>query len=67
MGIAPELREKIWEPYFSGKVTAAGNHTAGRGWGLTICNRIITEHKGSIQCESELGKGSKFIVRMPIN
>jgi len=66
-GVAPELREKIWEPYFSGKVTAAGNLTAGRGWGLTICNRIVTEHKGSIQCESVLGKGSKFTVRMPIN
>ncbi len=66
-GIAPELREKIWEPYFSGKITAAGNLTAGRGWGLTICNRIITEHKGSIQCESTLGKGSRFIVRMPLN
>lgn len=66
-GIAPELREKIWEPYFSGKVTSAGNHTAGRGWGLTICNRIVTEHKGSIQCESVLGQGSKFTVRMPIN
>ena len=67
IGIAPELREKIWEPYFSGKVTVAGNQTAGRGWGLTICNRIITEHKGSIQCESVLGQGSKFTVRMPIN
>lgn len=67
IGIAPELREKIWEPYFSGKVTAAGNLTAGRGWGLTICNRIITEHKGSIQCESVLGKGTTFTVRMPKN
>ncbi|MCB1649844.1 MAG: hypothetical protein KDI25_09915 [Pseudomonadales bacterium] len=66
-GIAPELREKIWEPYFSGKITAAGNLTAGRGWGLTICNRIITEHKGSIQCESTLGEGTRFTVRMPIS
>lgn len=67
IGIAPELRGKIWEPYFSGKVTTAGNMTAGRGWGLTICNRIVTEHKGSIQCESVLGQGSKFTVRMPIS
>lgn len=65
-GIAPELHGKIWEPYFSGKITTAGNSTAGRGWGLTICNRIITEHKGSIQCESTLGKGSRFTVRMPL-
>ncbi|MDP1932839.1 MAG: ATP-binding protein [Gammaproteobacteria bacterium] len=64
-GIAPELREKIWEPYFSGKVTAAGNMTAGRGWGLTICNRIVTEHKGTIQFTSDTGKGTTFTVRLP--
>ncbi|MGB4247486.1 MAG: ATP-binding protein [Pseudohongiellaceae bacterium] len=66
-GIAPELREKIWEPYFSGKVTAAGNLTAGRGWGLTICNRIVTEHKGTIQLTSEVGKGTTFTVRLPVD
>lgn len=66
-GIDVELREKIWEPYFSGKVTSMGNSTAGRGWGLTICNRIVTEHKGSIQCESEVGKGTQFTVRLPVS
>lgn len=65
VGIAPELREKIWEPYFSGKVTAAGNATARRGWGLTICNRIITEHKGTIQFTSKPGLGTTFTVRLP--
>lgn len=65
VGIAPELREKIWEPYFSGKVTAAGNATARRGWGLTICNRIITEHKGTIQFSSKPGLGTTFTVRLP--
>ncbi|MDO9319483.1 MAG: ATP-binding protein [Gammaproteobacteria bacterium] len=66
VGIAPELREKIWEPYFSGKVTAAGNATARRGWGLTICNRIITEHKGTIQFISKPGLGTTFVVRLPV-
>ena len=65
-GIDPQLREKIWEPYFSGKTTGAGNSTAGRGWGLTICNRIVTELKGSIQCDSAIGKGTRFTVRLPI-
>jgi signal transduction histidine kinase len=64
-GIAPELREKIWEPYFSGKLTSAGNSTAGRGWGLTICNRITTEHKGTIAFESRVGQGTRFTVRLP--
>lgn len=65
VGVNPEYREKIWEPYFSGKITAVGNSTAKRGWGLTICNRIITEHKGSIKLISKLGEGSTFTVRLP--
>jgi len=64
-GIPPELREKIWEPYFSGKVTAVGNSTARRGWGLTICNRIISEHHGTIQVSSVPGEGTVFTIRLP--
>jgi signal transduction histidine kinase len=65
VGIEPELREKIWEPYFSGKVTTVGNITAGRGWGLTISSRIVLEHKGTIQFSSTPGKGTRFTVRLP--
>ncbi|MDX1490883.1 MAG: ATP-binding protein [Pseudohongiellaceae bacterium] len=65
IGIDPQYREKIWEPYFSGKITNVGNSTARRGWGLTICNRIVSEHKGSIKLSSKLGEGSKFTVRIP--
>lgn len=65
IGIEPEFREKIWEPYFSGKVTAVGNITARRGWGLTICNRIVTDHKGTIQFYSVVGQGTTFTVRLP--
>src|SRR5690606_13689539 len=64
-GILPELREKIWEPYFSGKTTAVGNSTARRGWGLTICNRIIGEHHGTIQVSSVPKQGAVFTVRFP--
>lgn len=64
-GISPELREKIWEPYFSGKVTAVGNSTARRGWGLTICNRIISEHHGTIRVVSTPGEGTVFTIRLP--
>jgi signal transduction histidine kinase len=65
IGIEPELREKIWEPYFSGKVTSVGNITAGRGWGLTISSRIVLEHKGTITFTSTPGKGTTFTVRFP--
>ena len=39
----------------------------GSGLGLTITKQIIMKHNGTIHVESELGKGSKFIIRLPIN
>jgi signal transduction histidine kinase len=65
-GIADELKARVWEPYFSGKGGAAGNSTAGRGWGLTIVNRIINEHKGSIRFTSEVNVGTRFVINLPI-
>ncbi len=64
-GIAPEMRSRVWEPYFSGKGDAIGNSTGGRGWGLTIVNRIINEHAGTIQLNSELGVGTCFVITLP--
>ena len=39
----------------------------GSGLGLTITKQIIEKHNGTIHVESELGRGSKFIIRLPIN
>lgn len=64
-GIEESLRSRVWEPYFSGKETEVGNSTAGRGWGLTIVNRIITEHKGTINFISEVGVGTTFTITLP--
>ncbi len=65
-GIPFELRSRVWEPYFSGKKTEVGNSTAGRGWGLTIVNRIITEHQGTIRLTSEENVGTKFTITLPL-
>jgi signal transduction histidine kinase len=67
-GIPDEIRARVWEPYFSGRGTidGIGNSTAGRGWGLTIVNRIITEHGGTIQFVSQMGVGTKFTIVLPI-
>ena len=58
-GIPPERRAKIFEAYYSTK-------PHGTGLGLPMTRRIILEHQGSIQVESEPGKGTRFIIRLPL-
>jgi len=65
-GIPDDMKDKVWQPYISGNHSEFGNDTGGRGWGLTIVNRIIEEHQGFISFESELGKGTTFTIRLPI-
>lgn len=65
-GIPEELKHRIWDPYSSGHQTKTGNSTAGRGWGMTIVHRIITEHGGSIGFNSQPNEGTEFIIRLPI-
>ena len=59
LGIREEDRGKIFEPFWSRK-------PGGTGLGLAIAKRIIEEHGGEIEVESEGGKGSVFIVRVPM-
>ncbi len=59
IGINTENTERIFEPKFTTK-------TSGMGLGLGIIKNIIENYKGTITFESELGKGSKFIVSLPI-
>lgn len=58
-GISPDNVGKVFEPLFSTKVK-------GTGLGLVACENIIHAHGGSIEVASELGKGSTFIVKLPI-
>lgn len=66
-GIPEELRSRVWEPYVSGKPTEAGNSSAGRGWGLTIVNRIIHEHAGTINFTSIRNQGTRFTFCLPVS
>ncbi|MFQ6024268.1 MAG: ATP-binding protein [Acidiferrobacterales bacterium] len=59
-GIPEDIREKIFEPFFTTK--AAGK---GTGLGLSVTYGIIKDHKGEIRIESEIGKGTAFIMTFP--
>jgi two-component system sensor histidine kinase HydH len=60
-GISPELRAKIFQPYFTTKAT-------GTGLGLSIVARRMDEMGGTMACESPLrnGKGTRFRLRLPL-
>jgi len=62
VGIPAELKEAIFEPFFTTK-----KDQGGTGLGLSICYGIVKNHSGEILLESESGKGTKFIVRLPKN
>ena len=59
-GIAKDDLSKIFEPFFSTK------GQKGTGLGLAVIWGIIDNHNGSINVESELNKGTTFIIRIPI-
>jgi len=57
-GIAEELRDKVFGPFFSTK-------SDGTGLGLAVTRRIIEGHRGTVDFHSEPGKGTDFIIRLP--
>jgi signal transduction histidine kinase len=64
-GMAPGEMQQIFDPFYRGK-TALENQIHGTGLGLSLTKRIIEAHRGTITVESEQGKGSEFIVRIPV-
>jgi len=58
-GISREQLEKIFRPFYTTK-------RGGTGLGLSLCRRIISQHGGTLTAESEVNKGSRFIIRLPM-
>jgi len=58
IGIPEEFRDKIFLPLFTTK-------SRGQGFGLSVCKRVIEAHGGTIIFESQVGKGTRFIITLP--
>jgi CheY-like chemotaxis protein/nitrogen-specific signal transduction histidine kinase len=60
-GMTEEVRRKVFDPFFTTK------GVKGNGLGMSVAYGIVTRHKGDLEVESELGKGTTVKVTLPIN
>ena len=65
-GIPPESLPKIFEPFYSTKSGPDESGKGGTGLGLAACKDIIDAHRGRVRVESTVGRGTAFIIRLPI-
>lgn len=65
-GIAPEHLRHIFDRFYRADA-ARSSEKGGAGLGLAICHSIVKECGGTIEVESQLGVGTRFTVRLPIN
>jgi signal transduction histidine kinase len=57
-GIPSEIMHRIFEPFFTTKPD-------GTGLGLAVVRQIVEEHRGSVVCQSRVGKGTSFRIWLP--
>ena len=58
-GIPPEIQDRIFVPFFTTKKT-------GTGIGLPLAQKIVHAHGGVLDMNSEVGKGTEFIIKIPM-
>ena len=61
MGIPEKVKEKIFQPFFTTKPTGQGT-----GLGLSLSYDIVKAHGGELKVETKEGKGTTFIVLLPV-
>jgi signal transduction histidine kinase len=59
-GIPPDVLPRIWDPFFTTKDVGEGT-----GLGLSIVHELVERHGGTIECETKVGEGTTFTVRLP--
>ncbi len=61
-GMSEDVKTKIFDPFFTTKPVGSGT-----GLGLTVSYQIVVEnHKGVLNCTSQLGQGTEFLIEIPI-
>lgn len=60
VGMAPDVQARAFEPFFTTKADQ------GTGLGLAVVLGIVTQHAGHVECQSEVGRGSRFVVSLPV-
>jgi signal transduction histidine kinase len=60
VGIPEEIKNRIWEPFFTTKDVGVGT-----GLGMSITYGIVEKHGGKIELASEVGKGTEFVISLP--
>jgi PAS domain S-box-containing protein len=60
-GIPDAIRKRIFEPFFTTKEVGKGT-----GQGLSIAHNVVKSHGGSLDFQTEMGKGTNFFIRLPI-
>lgn len=63
-GIAPEMQKHIFDKFYQGDISHA---TQGNGIGLTIVDKIVKLHNGTVEVKSKINQGSIFKVTLPIS
>ncbi|MGR3176936.1 MAG: response regulator [Candidatus Anammoxibacter sp.] len=61
-GMTDDVKAKVFDPFFTTKPVGQGT-----GMGLSICHDIIQQHKGDLSVKSTIGKGTTFIITIPIS
>ena len=65
IGMSEEQLKKIWDRYYKADPSRKNKKFGESGLGLSIVEQLVKLHKGQIQVESELGKGTTFIISLP--